>query len=82
MTGPTIDTLDNRATRLEVEFAHVRRDLDDIKTDLKDMRREVQALTIMVSTGFARLPTRGWLIGIALAVAPSPSRSSGCSSAC
>jgi hypothetical protein len=26
-----------RVTRLEVEFEHVRRDLDEIKTDMKDL---------------------------------------------
>ena len=34
--------MENRITRLEVEFEHVRKDLDEIKSDLKEFRKEVR----------------------------------------
>ncbi|MBB4287564.1 hypothetical protein [Roseospira goensis] len=45
--------MENRITKLEVEFGYVRRDLDEIKTELKD-----------ISHRLARMPTTNGLWGM------------------
>lgn len=49
--------MESRVTRLEVEFEHVRKDLDEIKTNLKD-----------ISLRLARMPTIGGMWGMVATV--------------
>lgn len=69
-SGVTSMAMEGRVTRLEVEFEHVRRDLDEIKADQKGMRTDLTEIRIAL----AKLPTTdklwvmvGTMSGVALA---------------
>ncbi len=51
--------MEGRVTRLEVEFEHVRRDLDEIKVDQKTLLQRIADIRI----GLAQLPTSARLFG-------------------
>lgn len=50
--GPTMDSMEGRVTRLEVEFEHVRRDLDEIKHDQRTILDKIQGVTDLPSKSF------------------------------
>ncbi|MBI5163057.1 MAG: hypothetical protein HY985_04055 [Magnetospirillum sp.] len=52
-------------TKLETEFVHVRKDLDDIRSEQKDIRNILGEMRITL----ARLPSKGELFGYTATVA-------------
>lgn len=57
--------METRLTKLETEFVHVRKDLDDIRADLRDNRTFQNEMRITL----ARLPSKGELFGYTATVA-------------
>ncbi|MBB4264635.1 hypothetical protein [Roseospira visakhapatnamensis] len=63
--------METRVTRLETEFTYVRRDLDEIKAALTDLRVGQDSIREDVASLKAQLaekPSRGFVIGTVIAI--------------
>ncbi|MBB4286168.1 hypothetical protein [Roseospira goensis] len=56
--------MESRVTRLETEFTYVRRDLDEIRQDVKGIRETMDR----VSADLAEKPGKGFVIGTVIAI--------------
>lgn len=61
--------MEDRVSRLEVEFEHVRKDLDEIRHDQKEILKTLGVLRGEFRTEIAKRPTTGQFWGIIAVVA-------------